>query len=217
MASICLRARPALKTSAGASAASGSVGAMESVEAIATSTRAAKCRRAHPPPATAVLHRRLVGMDGAGCGGLARGHDTPVNGRLVTRAVRALRSHDTAANPASSHFSSRRANSDRTVSTAVALSASRYHRLPEARKSPRVARTRLSPAGRVIGCPFVSVVTGPPFRLGGMTQWLIDPLSAPSGRDLSIALRDVTHSVSAGQSDRKKADRAVEPAVEARG
>jgi AcrR family transcriptional regulator len=52
---------------------------------------------------------------------------------------------------------------------------------------------------------------------GVMTQWLIDPLSAPSGRDLSIALRDVTHSMSAGQSDRKKTDRAVEPTVEARG
>jgi hypothetical protein len=49
-----------------------------------------------------------------------RGHETPLTGRLVTRAVRAPCSHDTATNPASSHFNSRPAKSDRTVSAAVA-------------------------------------------------------------------------------------------------
>ena len=41
MVSMCVMARAALKTSAGASAPSGAVGAIESVDAIATSTRAA--------------------------------------------------------------------------------------------------------------------------------------------------------------------------------
>src|SRR4029453_5867930 len=114
----------------------------------------------------ALPHRRLVGRNGGGCGRLARGHGAPVSGRLVARIVRALRSHESATNLDSSHFSSGAAKSDRTVSAAVALTANRYHHLPEAWKSPAVARTRPSPAGRVIGCLVVSVMTGAPFRLG---------------------------------------------------
>ena len=63
---------------------------------------------------------------------LTRGHGAPVSRRLVSRALRAVRSHDTATNPASNHFSSRPAKSDRTVSAPVALTASRYQQLPEA-------------------------------------------------------------------------------------
>jgi AcrR family transcriptional regulator len=48
---------------------------------------------------------------------------------------------------------------------------------------------------RQVGSLFYAILNGV------LTQWLIDPLGAPSGRDLSIALRDVTTSMSAGRSD----------------
>lgn len=64
---------------------------------------------------------------------------------------------------------------------------------------------------RQVGSLFYAILSGV------MTQWLIDPLGAPSGRDLSIALQDVTTSMFVGRSDCNERCRAVGPAAEAGG
>jgi AcrR family transcriptional regulator len=64
---------------------------------------------------------------------------------------------------------------------------------------------------RQVGSLFYAILSGV------MTQWLIDPLGAPSGRDLSIALRDLTTSMSAGQSAYDDTSRAVGSTAEAGG
>jgi AcrR family transcriptional regulator len=64
---------------------------------------------------------------------------------------------------------------------------------------------------RQVGSLFYAILSGV------MTQWLIDPLGAPSGRDLSIALRDVTTSMSLGRSDRHDMSGAVGSTAEAGG
>jgi AcrR family transcriptional regulator len=64
---------------------------------------------------------------------------------------------------------------------------------------------------RQVGSLFYAILSGV------MTQWLIDPLGAPSGRDLSIALRDVLISMSAGPSDCNDTCRAVGSTEEAAG
>jgi hypothetical protein len=64
---------------------------------------------------------------------------------------------------------------------------------------------------RQVGSLFYAILSGV------MTQWLIDPLGAPSGRDLSIALRDVTTSMSLGRSDGNYTSRAVGSTAEAAG
>jgi hypothetical protein len=64
---------------------------------------------------------------------------------------------------------------------------------------------------RQVGSLFYAILSGV------MTQWLIDPLGAPSGRDLSIALRDMTASMSVGRSDCNDTSGAVGSTAEAGG
>jgi len=64
---------------------------------------------------------------------------------------------------------------------------------------------------RQVGSLFYAILSGV------MTQWLIDPLGAPSGRDLSIALQDVTTSMFGGRSGCNETCRAVGSTAEAGG